>query len=67
MDKTSDDDDLDVVEYEEFVLPDEFERSMGISLIFCQSVKNGFFFLRFSWRSLGKKIYYKDKKRDLGK
>lgn len=44
MDKTSDDDDLDVVEYEEFVLPDEFERSMGISLIFCQSVKNGYFF-----------------------
>lgn len=30
---TDDDDDRDVVEYEEFVLPDEFERSMGISLI----------------------------------
>lgn len=37
MDTTDGDEeftDLDVVEYEEFVLPDEFERSMGISFSF---------------------------------
>lgn len=37
MDTTDGDEeftDLDVVEYEEFVLPDEFERSMGISFCF---------------------------------
>lgn len=45
IDNTSnDDDDLDVVEYEEFVLPDEFERSMGISLVFVKVSKIGIFF-----------------------
>lgn len=59
MDTTTEvDDDLDVVEYEEFVLPDEFERSMGISFKFVKLFKNGL--LRKVW---GRKYIIKKEER----